>query len=38
MPRKPVAAGTPEDRLVRAESNLALARQSKPEAAFWEDQ
>jgi HEPN domain-containing protein len=38
MPRKPVAPGSPEEWLVRAKSNLALAGQPKPEGALWEDQ
>ncbi|MFQ5629890.1 MAG: HEPN domain-containing protein [bacterium] len=29
--------GTPEEWLARAKSNLALAKQQKPEDAFWED-
>ncbi|MCZ7664208.1 MAG: HEPN domain-containing protein [Thermoleophilia bacterium] len=29
--------GSPRDWLARAESNLALAKQSKPAEAFWED-
>jgi HEPN domain-containing protein len=29
--------GSPADWLARARGNLALARQAKPEAAFWED-
>jgi HEPN domain-containing protein len=38
MPRNTTAPGTPEDWLLRAKSNLALAGQPKPEGAFWEDQ
>jgi hypothetical protein len=38
MPRKPIRPGTPEDWLLRAKSNLALAGQPKPEEALWEDQ
>lgn len=38
MPRKPVTPGSPEDWLVRAKSNLALASQPKPPDALWEDQ
>lgn len=38
MRRKTVAPGSPEDWLARAKSNLALARQPKPEDSLWEDQ
>jgi len=29
--------GSPEEWLMRAKSNLALARADKPEGVFWED-
>jgi len=37
MPPQRAQPGSPADWLARARSNLALARQPKPEGAFWED-
>ena len=37
MPPERPEPGSPADWLARARSNLALARQPKPEDAFWED-
>jgi HEPN domain-containing protein len=37
MPRRRLEPGTPADWLARARGNLLLARQPKPEGAFWED-
>jgi HEPN domain-containing protein len=36
MQNQPIP-GSPSDWLARARGNLALARQAKPEDAFWED-
>jgi HEPN domain-containing protein len=39
MPRKlPITPGSPQEWLLRAKSNLALAAQTRPEGALWEDQ
>lgn len=38
MPPGKSIPGSPLDWLARAKGNLALAKQRKPEAAFWEDQ
>ena len=37
MPREARAAGSPRDWLLRARSNRARARQTKPDDVFWED-
>jgi len=37
MPRNRPAPGSPADWLARARGNLVLARQPKPDGAFWED-
>lgn len=37
MPPDPKNLGTPEEWLKRARSNLAIARQPKPEEVYWED-
>jgi HEPN domain-containing protein len=38
MPLDRSIPGSPMDWLVRAKSSLALAKQAKPQEAFWEDQ
>lgn len=38
MPPDRVIPGSPLDWLVRAQGSLVLAKQPKPEGAFWEDQ
>ena len=37
LPQDKSIPGSPLDWLVRAKGNLALAKQPKPEEAFWED-
>ena len=37
MPQSRIAPGTPQEWLVRAKSNLAVARGEKTEEIFWED-
>jgi len=37
MPPKGSAFGTPDEWLSRAKGNLALAKQRKPKATYWED-
>ena len=38
MPQDSTVPGSPLDWLARAQGSLALAKQPRPESAFWEDQ